>query len=149
MRVLLGSDHGGIRLKQEIKTLLQEMNIEFDDVGCDCESSVDYPDYAKPVAERVASGEFDLGILICGTGIGMSISANKVKGIRCAVVSDEFSARMSREHNNANILALGERVVGPDLAKSIVRTWLTAEFAGGRHARRVEKIHQLEGSGEK
>ncbi len=149
MRVLLGSDHGGIRLKKEIKDLLQEMNIEFDDVGCDCESSVDYPDYARPVAERVASGEYDLGILICGTGIGMSISANKVKGIRCAVVSDEFSARMSREHNNANILALGERVVGPDLAKSIVRTWLTAEFQGGRHARRVEKIHKLEGSGQK
>lgn len=149
MRVLLGSDHGGLRLKQEIKDLLDEMDISYDDVGCDCESSVDYPDYAKPVAEKVAQGEFDLGILICGTGIGMSIAANKVKGIRCAVVSDEFSARMSREHNNANILALGERVLGPDLAKSIVRTWLTSEFQGDRHARRVDKIHALEGSGSK
>ncbi|MFC4545023.1 ribose 5-phosphate isomerase B [Paenactinomyces guangxiensis] len=149
MRILLGSDHGGIRLKEEIKNLLREMGLEYDDVGCDCESSVDYPDYARPVAEKVAQGEYDLGILICGTGIGMSISANKVKGIRCAVVSDEFSARMSREHNNANILALGERVIGPDLARSIVRTWLTAEFQGGRHARRVAKIHELEGSGVK
>ncbi|MFC7440072.1 ribose 5-phosphate isomerase B [Laceyella putida] len=145
MRVLLGSDHGGLRLKQEIKDLLDEMKIPYDDVGCDCDTSVDYPDYARPVAEKVARGEVDLGILICGTGIGMSIAANKVKGIRCAVVSDEFSARMSREHNNANILALGERVVGPDLARSIVRVWLTSEFQGDRHARRVQKIHDLEG----
>jgi ribose 5-phosphate isomerase B len=145
LRVILGSDHGGLRLKQEIKGLLEEMGIPYEDAGCDCESSVDYPDYARPVAEKVAAGEFDLGILICGTGIGMSIAANKVKGVRCAVVSDEYSARMSREHNNANILALGERVVGPDLARSIVRAWLTAEFQGGRHERRVRKIHQLEG----
>jgi ribose 5-phosphate isomerase B len=145
MRVVLGSDHGGLRLKEEIKTLLDEMNISYLDVGCSCEESVDYPDYAVPVAEKVASGEFDFGILICGTGIGMSIAANKVKGIRCAVVSDEYSARMSREHNNANVLALGERVIGPDLAKSIVRTWLTTEFAGGRHERRVRKIMALEG----
>jgi len=147
MRVLLGSDHGGLRLKQEIKTLLEEMNISYEDVGCDCETSVDYPDYAKPVAESVANGEFDRGILICGTGIGMSIAANKVRGIRCAVVSDEYSARMSREHNDANVLALGERVIGPDLAKSIVHTWLTTEFGGDRHARRISKIHALEGSG--
>jgi ribose 5-phosphate isomerase B len=145
LRVILGSDHGGLRLKQEIKGLLEEMGIPYEDAGCDCESSVDYPDYARPVAEKVAAGEFDLGILICGTGIGMSIAANKVKGVRCAVVSDEYSARMSREHNNANILALGERVVGPDLARSIVRAWLTTEFQGGRHERRVRKIHQLEG----
>jgi ribose 5-phosphate isomerase B len=146
MRILLGSDHGGLRLKQEIKDLLDEMGIHYSDVGCDCATSVDYPDYARPVAEKVASGEYDLGILICGTGIGMSIAANKVKGIRCAVVSDEFSARMSREHNNANILALGERVVGPDLARSIVRVWLTSEFQGDRHARRVQKIHEMEGA---
>jgi ribose 5-phosphate isomerase B len=145
MRVVLGSDHGGLRLKEEIKSLLDEMNISYLDMGCNCEESVDYPDYAVPVAEKVASGEFDFGILICGTGIGMSIAANKVKGIRCAVVSDEYSARMSREHNNANVLALGERVIGPDLAKSIVRTWLTTEFAGGRHERRVNKIMALEG----
>ncbi|WP_044641339.1 ribose 5-phosphate isomerase B [Risungbinella massiliensis] len=145
MRVILGSDHGGIHLKQELKFLLEEMGISYADEGCNCTDSVDYPDYAAPVAQKVAAGEYDLGILVCGTGIGMSIAANKVKGIRCAVVSDEFSARMSREHNNANILALGERVVGPDLAKSIVRTWLTTEFAGDRHARRVDKIAQLEG----
>ncbi|MBA4541847.1 MULTISPECIES: ribose 5-phosphate isomerase B [Thermoactinomyces] len=146
MRIILGSDHGGLRLKKEVKELLTELDIAYEDVGCDCEESVDYPDYAYPVAKKVAEGEFDLGILICGTGIGMSIAANKVKGIRCAVVTDEFSARMAREHNNANILALGERVVGPDLAKSIVRAWLGAEFQGNRHARRLEKISQLEGS---
>lgn len=146
MRVLLGSDHGGMRLKEEIKGLLNEMNIEFGDEGCNCEQSVDYPDYAAPVARKVVSGEYDLGILICGTGIGMSIAANKVRGARCAVVSNEYSARMSREHNNANILALGERVVGGDLAKSIVRVWLTTEFAGDRHLRRVNKIAELEGS---
>ncbi|MBD1372122.1 ribose 5-phosphate isomerase B [Hazenella sp. IB182357] len=147
MRVLLGSDHGGLNLKAEIKELLTEMSIQFEDVGCDCKESVDYPDYALPVAQKVVSGEFDRGILICGTGLGMSIAANKVKGIRCAVVSDEFSARMSREHNNANILALGERVIGPDLAKSIVHTWLKAEFQGSRHTRRIHKITKIE-SGE-
>ena len=104
------------------------MKIATEDVGCHSDESCDYPDFALPVAEKVAAGEFDLGILICGTGIGMSIAANKVKGIRCAVVSDEYSARMSREHNNANILALGERVVGSDLAKSIVKTWVSTEF---------------------
>ena len=145
MRVIIGSDHGGFRLKQEIRSLLEEMGIVYEDVGCDCPDSVDYPDYALPVAERVAKGEFDRGILLCGTGIGMSIAANKVKGIRCAVVSDEFSARMSREHNDANVLALGERVVGPGLAREIVRIWLTTEFAGGRHSRRVEKITAIEG----
>jgi ribose 5-phosphate isomerase B len=145
MRVIIGSDHGGLRLKAEIKELLNEMKIDFVDVGCDCEDSVDYPDYALPVAEKVAAGEFNFGILICGTGIGMSIAANKVKGIRCAVVSDEFSAQMSREHNDANVLAIGERVVGSGLAKKIVRTWLTTDFAGERHLRRVKKIHALEG----
>ena len=144
MRVIIGSDHGGFRLKQEIRNLLEEMGIAYEDVGCDCSDSVDYPDYALPVAERVAKGEFDRGILVCGTGIGMSIAANKVKGIRCAVVSDEFSARMSREHNDANVLALGERVVGPGLAREIVRIWLTTDFAGGRHGRRVAKIGAIE-----
>ncbi len=148
MRVIIGSDHGGLRLKAVIKELLNEMKIDFVDVGCDCEQSVDYPDYALPVAEKVAAGQFDFGILICGTGIGMSIAANKVKGIRCAVVSDEFSAEMSREHNDANVLAIGERVVGPGLARKIVKTWLTTEFAGERHLRRVKKIHALEGGKE-
>lgn len=145
MRIIVGSDHGGRRLKAEIKELLHSMKIATEDVGCHSDESCDYPDFALPVAEKVAAGEFDLGILICGTGIGMSIAANKVKGIRCAVVSDEYSARMSREHNNANILALGERVVGSDLAKSIVKTWVSTEFAGDRHLRRVQKIHEIEG----
>jgi ribose 5-phosphate isomerase B len=144
MRIALGSDHGGNQLKREIVSLLTEKKITYIDLGCNCDQSVDYPDYAVPVAEKVISGEADLGILICGTGIGMSIAANKVKGIRAAVVSDEFSARMSREHNNANILALGERVIGADLAKSIVSTWLTATFQGDRHERRVQKIHAIE-----
>lgn len=145
MRIILGSDHGGRRLKDEIKDLLRSMGIEVEDVGCHTDDSCDYPDYALPVAKKVAAGEFDLGILVCGTGIGMSIAANKVKGIRCAVVSDEFSARMSREHNDANILALGERVVGADLAKSIVKTWVSSEFAGDRHRRRLRKIQEIEG----
>lgn len=144
MRVIIGSDHGGFQLKEAMIDVLKEMEIPFEDVGCDCQDSVDYPDYAQPVARRVADGEFERGILICGTGLGMSMAANKVKGIRCAVVSDEFSAQMSREHNNANVLALGERVVGPGLAEKILRTWLTTEFAGGRHQRRVDKIGTLE-----
>ncbi|MFD1427226.1 ribose 5-phosphate isomerase B [Kroppenstedtia sanguinis] len=145
MRIVIGSDHGGIHLKETVKKVLHELGMEVADVGCDGTDSVDYPDYAQPVAEKVAQGEFDRGILICGTGIGMSIAANKVKGIRCAVVSDEYSARMSREHNQANVLALGERVVGPGLAENIVRIWLTTEFADGRHHRRVDKIAALEG----
>lgn len=145
MKVIIGSDHGGFRLKQEIIAMLKEKEIVVEDVGCHSPlESVDYPDYARPVAERVARGEFDRGILVCGTGIGMSIAANKVKGVRCAVVSDEYSARMSREHNHANVLAIGERVVGVDLAKSIVRVWLETEFAGERHQRRVNKIQALE-----
>ncbi|SFS34631.1 ribose 5-phosphate isomerase B [Marininema halotolerans] len=145
MKVIMGSDHGGIQLKEALKTVLDELGAEVEDVGCNCTDSVDYPDYAEPVAERVAAGEFDRGILVCGTGIGMSIAANKVKGIRCAVVSDEFSAQMSREHNDANILALGERVVGAGLAAKILRTWLTTEFTGGRHSQRITKIDRIEG----
>ncbi len=144
MKVAIGSDHGGINIKAEIKNLLEEMKIEYVDVGCSCEESVDYPDYALPVAEKVASGEFDRGILICGTGIGMSIAANKVKGIRCALVHDTFSAKATREHNDSNILAMGERVIGPGLARDIAKIWLQTEFEGGRHTRRIEKITQLE-----
>ncbi|QDP41669.1 ribose 5-phosphate isomerase B [Radiobacillus deserti] len=144
MRVILASDHGGIRLREEIANLLKELNIEFEDIGCNCEGSVDYPDYAIPAAERVASGEFDKGILICGTGIGMSISANKVKGIRAALVHDVFSAKATREHNDSNILTMGERVVGPGLAVEIVKTWLHADFQAGRHANRINKITEYE-----
>jgi ribose 5-phosphate isomerase B len=144
MKVAIASDHGGIRIREEIKSLLKELNIEFEDFGCECETSVDYPDYALPVAEKVAKGEFDRGILICGTGIGMSIAANKVKGIRCALVHDVFSARATREHNNSNVLAMGERVIGPGLAREIVKVWLTTEYEGGRHDQRIGKISKYE-----
>jgi ribose 5-phosphate isomerase B len=144
MKVALASDHGGINLRKEIANLLVELGIEYQDFGCDCETSVDYPDYALPVAEKVANGEFDRGILICGTGIGMTITANKVKGIRCALVHDTFSAKATRAHNDSNILAMGERVIGPGLARDIAQIWLTGEFEGGRHATRIGKIGEYE-----
>lgn len=144
MKVVIASDHGGIHLRKELVSLLEEMNIEYIDMGCECSSSVDYPDYAIPVAEMVANGEVDRGILVCGTGIGMSITANKVKGIRCALVHDTFSAKATREHNDSNILAMGERVIGPGLAREIARIWLTTPFEGGRHENRVNKIKMLE-----
>ncbi|KMY42952.1 ribose 5-phosphate isomerase [Bacillus sp. FJAT-27916] len=144
MKVALASDHGGLNIKNEIADLLKEMGIEFEDFGCDCNTSVDYPDYAQPVAEKVAAGEFDRGILICGTGIGMSIAANKVKGIRAALVHDVFSAEATRAHNNSNVLTMGERVIGPGLARMIAKVWLTTEFEGGRHENRINKIANLE-----
>lgn len=144
MKVAIASDHGGIQIREEIKKLMDEMNIEYKDFGCECDTSVDYPDYAFPVAEQVASGEFDKGILVCGTGIGMSISANKVEGIRCALVHDTFSAQATREHNDSNILAMGERVIGPGLARDVAKVWLTTEFEGGRHEKRVNKITEYE-----
>lgn len=140
MKVILSADHAGMSIRQEVSNLLEEMNIEFLDTGCEGSCSVDYPDYALPAAERVASGEFDRGILICGTGIGMSIAANKVEGIRCALTHDVYSAKLTRQHNDANMLAIGERVIGPGLAREIVQTWLETDFEGGRHANRVEKI---------
>ncbi len=146
MKVAIASDHGGINIRQEIISLLEELNIEYVDLGCECDTSVDYPDYAVPVAKMVASGEVDRGILICGTGIGMSISANKVQGIRCALVHDVFSAKATREHNNSNVLAMGERVVGPGLARLIAETWLTTPFLGGRHEIRINKIAAFEGN---
>lgn len=144
MKVAIASDHGGIRIREEIKKLMDEMGIEYTDFGCECGISVDYPDYALPVAEKVASGEFDRGILICGTGIGMSIAANKVKGIRCALVHDVFSAKATREHNDSNMLAMGERVIGPGLAREIAKVWLTTPFEGGRHEKRIQKISAYE-----
>lgn len=145
MKVAIGSDHGGYELKKEIISLLKEMDMEVTDVGCDCPDSVDYPDYGIPVAEMVAKGEADRGILICGTGIGMSIAANKVKGIRCALVHDLFTAKVTREHNDTNVLAMGARVIGPGLALEIVRTWISTGFEGGRHATRIGKIADYEG----
>ncbi|WP_181346764.1 ribose 5-phosphate isomerase B [Thalassobacillus sp. CUG 92003] len=144
MNVILASDHGGTHLRKEVARLLEEMDVNVTDSGCDCEGSVDYSDYSLPAAERVANGEFDKGIFICGTGIGMSISANKVKGIRAALVHDVFTAKVTREHNDSNILCMGERVIGTGLALEIVKTWFFTEFEGGRHARRVQKIADYE-----
>ncbi|MDN5347023.1 MAG: ribose 5-phosphate isomerase [Clostridia bacterium] len=144
LRLALGSDHGGFKLKEEIKKFLEEQGIPYRDFGTFNAEAVDYPDFARPVAEAVARGECDRGILCCGTGIGVAIAANKVPGIRAALCHDTFSARAAREHNDANILTMGERVIGPGLAREIVATWLASEFAGGRHARRVEKIKAIE-----
>lgn len=144
MKIALGSDHGGYRLKETIKKYLVEKNVDYYDFGTNSTESVDYPAFGMKVAEAIASGEYDRGILCCGTGIGISISANKVPGIRCAVVTETYSAKMSREHNNANILALGERVVGEGLALEIVEIWLHTEFAGDRHLRRVHLIEDIE-----
>ncbi len=145
MKIAISSDHGGNNLRKEIMALLDELNISYEDFGPTTNDSVDYPDYARPVAEKVAAGEFDRGILICGTGIGISIAANKVKGVRCALVHDVFSAKATRCHNDSNILAMGERVIGPGLAREIVMAWLNTDFEGGRHIRRIEKISELEG----
>lgn len=144
MKLALGSDHGGYRLKEAIKRYLLEKGYEVTDFGAENTDSCDYPDFAIPVAKKVASGEFDKGILICGTGIGIGIAANKIKGIRAALCHDVFSAEASRNHNDANILTMGERVVGEGLALKIVETFLTSEFEGGRHQRRIDKIKDLE-----
>ncbi|ARF17973.1 ribose 5-phosphate isomerase B [Sporosarcina ureae] len=144
MKVAISSDHGGNNLRKEITNLLTELDIEYIDYGPDADTSVDYPDYAVPVANDVVAGKVDRGILICGTGIGMSISANKIKGIRCALVHDVFSAKATRGHNDTNMLAMGERVIGPGLAREIVSAWLETEFEGGRHERRINKMMELE-----
>ncbi len=145
LKIALGSDHGGYQLKEEIKRWLTEKGeYEVRDFGTYSEGSCDYPDVALPVARAVAQGECSLGILVCGTGIGVSIVANKVPGIRAALCHDTFSARASREHNDANILTLGERVIGRGLALEIVEAWLNGSFAGGRHQRRVDKINALD-----
>ena len=142
--IALACDHGGYELKCLIKEQLLKTGYDVKDFGCDSTESVDYPDYAYPAAKAVASGECEKGILICGTGIGMSIAANKVRGIRCALCSDTFSAHATREHNDSNMLALGARVIGSELAKDIVDVWLCASFIGARHAKRIEKIKQIE-----
>lgn len=144
VKVILSADHAGVTIRNEIKSLLEDMGIEYIDTGCEGSDSVDYPDYALPAAERVANGEFDRGILICGTGIGMSIAANKVKGVRCALAHDVYSAKLTRQHNNSNVIAMGERVIGPGLAREIVKIWLETDFDGGRHANRIGKITTYE-----
>ena len=146
MHIAIGSDHAGFDLKQAIISLLSELGHSYEDFGCYDASAVDYPDIGRPVAEAVSQGnKFDHGILVCSTGVGMSIVANKVIGIRAALCHDTFSARRAREHNDANILCLGEGVAGQGLAREIVTTYLCSEFVGGRHARRVEKVQALEG----
>jgi ribose 5-phosphate isomerase B len=144
MKIAIGSDHGGYSLKVEIIKHLESKNIEFKDFGTCDTVSCDYPDYAHKVAEAIVSKEYNLGILVCGTGIGISIAANKVPGIRAAHCTDTFSARSTREHNDANILCLGERITGPGLAIDIVDSFLGGEFQGGRHATRVNKITEIE-----
>lgn len=144
MKIALGSDHGGYRLKEAIKKHLESKGIEYIDYGTNSEESVDYPEFGKKVGEAVANGDCDRGIVVCGTGIGISLAANKVKGIRCALCGDTFSAKMSREHNNANMLSIGQRVVGEGLALEIVDIWLETEFEGGRHQNRVQKISEIE-----
>lgn len=144
MKVIITADHAGVTIRNEVKNLLEEMNIPYEDVGVEGTSSVDYPDYSLSAAKRIVDGEFDRGIFICGTGIGMSIAANKVKGIRCALVSDVYSAKMTRLHNDSNVIALGERVIGAGLARKIVQTWLDTSFEGGRHSKRIEKITTYE-----
>ena len=143
-RIALGADHAGFRAKETIKKYLEGAGYAVDDVGTWSEESVDYPDFARAVAERVASGKNPLGVLVCGTGIGVSIAANKVEGIRAALAHDSLTARRAREHNNANVIALGGKVVGDDEAIEIVQEFLNATFAGGRHQRRIDKITEMD-----
>lgn len=144
MKVAVGCDHGGFVLKDAVISTLEELGAQVVDMGTYSTESVDYPVYGKKVADAVANGECDLGVVMCGTGIGISIAANKVKGIRAAVVTDEFMAEMTRRHNNANIIALGGRVITLEKAKSLVKAWYTAEFEGGRHQKRIDMITQIE-----
>ena len=142
--IAIGADHGGYALKEILKEYLASLDFEVKDFGTFNENSVDYPDIADLVCNSVSTGESNLGILVCGTGIGMNMCANKHKGIRAAQCSDTFSAKMTRQHNDANVLTLGGRVVGSELAKDIVKEFVTNEFLGGRHANRVEKMMKLE-----
>lgn len=142
--IALGCDHVGLVLKEELKKLLDEMGLAYRDFGTDSTERTDYPVYAEHAARAIARGECDRGILCCGTGVGISIAANKICGIRCVVCSEPYSAKLSRQHNDTNMLAMGSRVVGVDLARMITREWLTTDFEGGRHQRRVEQISGLE-----
>jgi ribose 5-phosphate isomerase B len=143
--IAIASDHAGFHYKEKVKTFLQQMKMEFKDFGTHSSDSVDYPDFAHAAAESVASGECELGIIVCGSGIGVSIVANKHKGIRAAACESVTAAELSRRHNNANILCFGERLVGLGVAEDMVRVFLNTNFEAGRHTRRVEKIHSLTG----
>jgi ribose 5-phosphate isomerase B len=138
--VILGSDHAGFELKEKVKKALERLGVPYDDVGTRSSDAVDYPDFAHRVAEAVEKGRYTRGIVVCGTGIGVSMAANRHPGVRAAVAYDEETARLSREHNDANVLALGGRTIDPGLAERILEIWLTTPFAGGRHGRRVAKI---------
>ena len=144
MKIAIGCDHGGYLLKQDILIWLEENDYEFEDFGCYNTESVDYPIYAEKVARAVASGECEKGIVICTTGIGVSMAANKVKGIRCALCGDSYSAEMTRCHNDANVLAMGAGIIGPNMAKKIPEVFLTTAFEGGRHARRVGLLDNIQ-----
>ena len=144
MRIALASDHAGYTEKERLKALLADLGVEFDDLGTLSEESVDYPDYARAVAEQVAEGRVEQGLLVCGSGTGMAITANKVPGVRAAVAWSEEIARLARQHNDANVLAIGARTTPPDEIPKIVRAWFETEFEGGRHAARVEKICDVE-----
>lgn len=144
MRIALASDHAGYAEKEQLKPLLKELGIDFEDLGTASDESVDYPEYARKVAEKVSNGEVEQGLLVCGSGTGMAIAANKVAGVRAAVAWTPEIARLAREHNDANVLSLGARVTPPDELPKIVRAWFDAKFAGGRHQRRVEEISNIE-----
>lgn len=144
MRIALASDHAGYTEKERLKALLADLGVEFDDLGTVSEESVDYPDYARKVAEQVAAGRVEQGLLVCGSGTGMAITANKVRGVRAAVAWSEETARLARQHNDANVLAIGARTTPPGDIPKIVRAWFATDFEGGRHAARVEKICDVE-----
>ena len=144
MKIAIGNDHAAVALKNEIMEYVRELGHEVDNFGTDTNESCDYPEYGEKVGRAVASGEYDCGILICGTGVGISIAANKVNGVRAAVCSDVATAHLVKEHNNANIIAFGARIVGSELAKDIVKSYLEAEFLGGRHAKRVAMFEEIE-----
>lgn len=144
MKIAIAADHGGFEIKDSMVEYIKSLGNEVLDLGTNSADSVDYPDYAKKVCEEIQKGNSDLGILICGTGIGMSLAANKFEGIRAACVSDVYSAKMSRNHNNANVLCIGARVIGDEVAKLIIKTFLENEFQAGRHQRRVDKIMAFE-----
>lgn len=146
MKIALGADHAGYEEKERLKPILKELGVEFEDFGAVSTDSVDYPDFAAKVARKVADGDFEQGLLVCGSGTGMAIAANKVHGVRAAVAWNEESARLAREHNDANVLALGARTTPENEIPNIVRAWFEAKFAGGRHQQRVEKISELEDS---
>lgn len=145
MKIAMACDHGGLRLKNVLKEYLLDNGYEVEDFGTNSEDSCDYPDYAGKAAKAVASGACDKGVVVCGTGIGVSITANKVNGVRCALCHDVFSAKATRAHNDSNMIAMGQRVIGEGLALEILKAWLSTEFEGGRHIQRIEKMMAYEG----